>query len=134
MVHAIRKAEKKLNAAVFGCCSDSHHFTFLSIDNESRVSIFNRWYCSAYFPTNLVQYSFYHYDWADGGELSLNEIEERKIYTHLRLMIRCATNSTPRTSPVKARRIQDKQKHGKAYYVRFGSEESDVAISGNTAE
>lgn len=54
MVHAMRKAEKRLNAAVFGCCSDSYHFAFLGIDNESRVSIFNGWCCSAYFPTNLA--------------------------------------------------------------------------------
>ena len=65
----------------------------------------------------------------DDCQLSFNEIEERKIYTHLRLIVRCATNATPKTSPIRARRIQDKKRHGKAYYVRFGSEDSDVAIS-----
>ena len=71
MVHAIRKAEKKLNAAVFKCFSDSYHFTFLGIDNESRVSIFNRWCCSAYFRLTLRSIHLsYDYHWIDGDQLS----------------------------------------------------------------
>ena len=60
------------------------------------------------------------------------DYKKEKIYTYLRLMIRCATNSTPKTS-ARAKAIQTKKRDGRAYYVRFSSESSDVDISGVTS-
>ncbi|OJJ42557.1 hypothetical protein ASPZODRAFT_20327 [Penicilliopsis zonata CBS 506.65] len=106
MVHQIRKDFEKKNAVVFGCSSDGYEFTVLRIDNESRVSKSS-------------------YEWEPLG----SELDRKRIYTHLRYIIRHATRSSSRRSPKKSvRQVRDHSSMGRPYHLCFGSSTDDDAM------
>ncbi|KAJ9373100.1 hypothetical protein DTO282E5_2167 [Paecilomyces variotii] len=110
MVHAIRKQEHKKNQIVFGCFSDGYRFTFLRIDNESRWS---EWPCSP---------------WG-----TIHKKRESIIYTHMRLIIRSAVRTSPRSSPERVSAQTDHRPHARPYYelrIRSSSDEQPMMDDG----
>ncbi|KAJ9196863.1 hypothetical protein DTO164E3_6112 [Paecilomyces variotii] len=84
---------------IFGCFSDGYRFTFLRDNNESRWS---EWPCPPWGTTRGLR--------------------ENIIYTHLRLIIRSAARTSPRSSPERVSTQTDHRPHARPYYeLRIGS-------------
>ncbi|RDW81042.1 zinc finger MYND domain-containing protein [Aspergillus mulundensis] len=104
MIHQIRKQAGRVNCVVYGCVTDGRDFTFLKINNNTE---WTQWRPTAFW----------------------NQTTKHQIYTMLRLIIRNAITSSPRSSVVPITRPLNPEQpltftpgH---YHMRIGSEEDE---------
>ncbi|KAL3490092.1 hypothetical protein BJX62DRAFT_144195 [Aspergillus germanicus] len=103
MIHMIRKSENRENAVIWGVVSNGREWLFLRIDNDTK---FCRWH-----PHGI---------WGPQTKDT--------IYTLLRLIMRNAAMSSPRTSTQPVQRISPQHPltaYPARYHLRVGSADTD---------
>lgn len=127
MVHTIRKRNFHGNAIVYGVVTNGYSFTFLRVDNESRVSPNRTLQEVSIIFGGLGELIFVQ--WAKWNSPDdWNDHTSSRIYTLLRLIIRNAASTSPRSSPSKVKKgLKDTiaTSDPARYHIQIGSSSSE---------